>query len=580
MNMNMNIKSVLLCTLIFLSSAVVQLLAMELSFCHYTEWVNIDPIHLAIGYLTVLTLTMAFLFICNRPWLALLGSAIFTTLVALANFYILETRGTPFTFMQLENVSTALNVVSSYRFEITTIVEQILISGGLLFVLCFLLRKVKADRIASGIILIVLCVMMRHAYGTIVPANVVGWSWDASVSKYGYTTCLTQCTFQSTISVVKPATYNEQELRNYVASFETDDTRTTTTPDIIFILNESWYDLNQVTDVQASKDTFAYIHSLKNSLQGNCIVPCAGGGTNVSEYEYLTGNSIYLSPNSNPFNTIDIMNGNSFATHLESLGYNSLATHTEFGVNYSRDVAFPALGFDTVYFREEYTDPEYYGGRLYYPTDTWAYRHLIQWYEEMGDAPRVMYLLTVQNHGGYEFLNEAEYLVRTKNDYGEYTNQVNEFLTCTSLTDKGFKALVNYFKNVDRDVVICMVGDHAPAFASNIATIENITIPMRSVPYVIWSNHIDLQNQTAEEQISLHYMPSYVMDVANVEMSVYYETTNALRKNVPVMTSYGQCIDSEGNAFQITEENQYKEMLDLYLNLAYANMKKVNFMMN
>ena len=75
-------------------------------------------------------------------------------------------------------------------------------------------------------------------------------------------------------------------------------------------------------------------------------------------------------------------------------------------------------------------------------------------------------------------------------------------------------------------------------------------------------------------------MPSYVMDVANVEMSVYYETTNALRKNVPVMTSYGQCIDSEGNAFQITEENQYKEMLDLYLNLAYANMKKVNFMMN
>ena len=580
--MKANIKTALLCITIFAVGALYQFFALELSYCDYTEWVGIEPVNFAVGYLTILFLSFVLLLICNRPWLALLMSTIITTATALANYYILETRGAPFSFVQLENITTALHVISSYRFELTPRVQEILIIAVMLLIASVLLRTKKGSRRYSGIVTMVLGVIMVYSYNTIIPTNVVGWSWDASVSKYGYTTCLTKCTLQSTVSVVPPETYNESTMRQYVAEYETVSPEANSTPDIIFILNESWYDLNQVTDVQANENAFSYIYSLENSLQGRCVVPGAGGGTNVSEYEYLTGNTLSLSPNCNPFNTIDISHGNSFVTHLESLGYYSLATHTEEGANYSRDMAFPALGFDTVHFREDYSKPDWYGHRFYYPTDTWAFRHLIQWYEEMNDAPRVMYLLTIQNHGGYESLKESEYLVQTKNDYGEYTNQVNEFLTCMSLTDKGFETLVDYFSQVDRDVIICMVGDHAPIFALDIAEKDkgDMELLLRSVPYVIWSNHINLRDETAEKNISLHFMPAYVMDVANVRMNTYFETANELRKNVPVLTSYNVYLDNEGNYYRVGEESIYKDQVDCYLGLAYANMKKQDFMMD
>lgn len=579
--MKVDVKTALFYTLLFAVSALFQFLTVELSYSDYTQWADMEATYFTVGYLTVLFLSFMLLFICNRPGPALFVSAAVTSATALANYYILEMRGTPFSFVQLENIFTAIDVISSYRFEITAIVEQILIIAVWLLVGSILLWKKKSSRLYSGVVVILLGALMFHSYTVVIPRNVVGWSWDASVSKYGYTTCLTQCTLQSRVAIVQPESYNEAQLRKYVAEYETLYPDANSTPDIIFILNESWYDLNQITDVSATKNVFAYLDSLDNSLQGNCIVPCAGGGTNVSEYEYLTGNSISLSPNSNPFNTIDISNGNSFATHLEALGYHSLATHTEKGANYSRDMAFPALGFDTSYFRESYSDPDWYGSRYYYPTDAWAYRHLIQWYEEMDEAPRVMYLLTVQNHGGYESLRPSDYLVRTKKDYGEYTNQINEFLTCMHLTDQGFATLVEYFEQVDRDVIICMVGDHAPIFATDLVDEdkEDSNLLIRSVPYVIWSNHIDLQQEDAEEIISLHYMPSYVMDLANVKMNPFFETANELRKEVPVFTSYDVYIDAEGNYYHSDDESPYTEQLERYLGLTYANMKKVDFMM-
>ena len=108
----------------------------------------------------------------------------------------------------------------------------------------------------------------------------------------------------------------------------------------------------------------------------------------------------------------------------------------------------------------------------------------------------------------------------------------------------------------------------------------DMVLLLRSVPYVIWSNHINLRDETAEKNISLHFMPAYVMDVANVRMNTYFETANELRKNVPVLTSYNVYLDNEGNYYRVGEECIYKDQVDCYLGLAYANMKKQDFMMD
>ena len=69
------------------------------------------------------------------------------------------------------------------------------------------------------------------------------------------------------------------------------------------------------------------------------------------------------------------------------------------------------------------------------------------------------------------------------------------------------------------------------------------------------------------------------MDVANIKMSPYLETSNELRKQVPVYTSYDAYIDAEGNYYQLGDESPYQEQVDRYRGLAYANMKKMDFMM-
>ena len=259
--MKSSIKSTVIFLLLFALAAIPQFFAVELSYSDYTAWEGVAPLHFAVGYLTVLTLSVILLFLFNRPWLALSTSVLITTATAIANFYILETRGTPFSFVQLQNFFTAMNVISSYRFDITPRVEQIIAVAVVLLVVSFFLRAMKGNRLCTGIVVAVLIVLMSHSYTAIIPRNVVGWSWDASVKQYGYTTCLTQCTLQSTVAVVQPESYDESALRKYIAEYEPVQQQANSTPDIIFILNESWYDLNQVTDVKATKNVFSYIQT-------------------------------------------------------------------------------------------------------------------------------------------------------------------------------------------------------------------------------------------------------------------------------------------------------------------------------
>lgn len=571
---------------ILLIVVFLQYFVIEMSYSTIDIWKDIPIVNKMIGIATVFFLQSVLILLCKNVRVSLNISILLTTILAVANYYICKFRGTPFTFAQLQNIKTAMNVVGSYTF---TLDDQILIilysTVGELVITNFVYYKVKLKRRCSAILTFVLGIAMYISFlsaNPLIPQNVVGWSWEASVSNYGYLNCLVKCTIESSTSVRMPENYNENEVQQFVENYQVSK-QENNTPDIIFILNETFYDLEQATQLDTDIDPLEYIHSLENSLQGYCVVPCEGGGTNVSEYEFLTSNSIYLSPNSNPFNTIDIMNGNSFATYLESLGYTSLATHSEMGLNYARDVAFPALGFDTIHFQEDYTDVDYYYGRLY-KSDECLYKNLIRWYEGMSEAPRVMYMLTIQNHANFDYLNEEEYLVHTSNDFGEYTNQINEFLTCIYLSDQAFKSLVEYYETVDRDVIICMVGDHAPLFVSDVIdeqySEEERALRTRGVPYVIWSNNIDLSEKELSEWTSLPYLVPQVLQVAGVELSVYYDYIMQLQESVPIITSYGSYVTEDNQLFKLNEESKYTDLISRYYELAYANMIKADFMMN
>lgn len=565
----------------FILVVFLQYLEVEWSYLGLAEIANIPMKYKLAAVAVLLAVTAVLLLICKNLRLTMNISVGLTTLLALTNYYVNAFRGTPFAFYLLQNLVAAANVVGAYSFTITARVAILLASAVLHFLMVNLIfAKTAVKRKVSAVAVACLGLMMYIFYlapTPLVPRGIVGWSWIHAARTYGYIPSLLR---SEATKVEAPEGYDPDALSAQMEAY-TVQNQGGDTPDLIFILNEAFFNLEQVTDVQASTDPLAYIHSLENTLQGYCVVQGVGGGTNISEYEYLSSNSLYLTPNINPFVTMDIAQSNSVVSHLESLGYSTLGAHSETGANYERASAYPALGFDQYYFDEDFLNRTYYGEREC-ELDESLYENLFRWYEEMGEGPRALYLLTMQNHGPYRDLEADQYLVCTGRDYGDLTQEVNEYLTCMQLTDQAFQKLVEYYSNVERDVVICMVGDHAPYFIADVAdgsySEQQMQLQLRGVPYVIWSNNLDLSQVQMPEWTSLPFMVPLTLRAAGVELSAYYDYMAELSESVPVLTDYGSYVTADGEIYTYDQQNQYTEQIQRYFYMDYANMVKEPFM--
>ena len=573
--------------ILFLVISYFQYYAINLSADLYGDLPAISMQYRLIGYAVVLLVNMVLMLLFKRVRWAIYVSLLLTTALAVGNYYVYLLHGTPFSFLMLLNLSTAADVLSSYTITLDAIPVKILVIALVSVVLCKLIFKDAAlDRLKSaGAVLVLSCVMYMSFFAAdpLVPKNAVGWSWAVTLEEYGYTTGLVRNTINSFNSVIKPADYDEAILKTQVSEYEPQQ-REGSTPDFIFILNETFYDLRQITDVNPDMEYLDYLHELDNSIQGYAVTPQIGGGTNNSEYELLTSNSLCLAPGITPFNTLNMNGATSVVSFLKESGYETLGAHSETGNNYNRVSGYSGLGFEHAYFAEHFQDVSYYGDR-WYETDESLYNNLFRWYEEMGEGPRAMYLLTIQNHGGYE-QNDASYdLVHTGRDYGEETESVNEFLTSISFSDDAFSLLVDYFKDVDRDVVICMVGDHCPSFASGIVDEEYLEdedlarLHLSSTPFVIWSNHIELERpEELPERMSMIYVLPTALEASGIQLSGFYDYLVELRDKVPVLSGFGKYYTADGEKYSYDEPSRYIGDIGTYFDMVYANMQRKPFM--
>lgn len=419
------------------------------------------------------------------------------------------------------------------------------------------------------------------ASNPIKPRKTIGWSWEEAYGKYGYLTCIMEDLYFKRHAVNKPQDYAAETVEavcdRYIDENIVSDKDTRNFPDIIFIVNETFYDLHRIADFETDVDYLKNIRGMDNLISGYAVSPTPYGGTNSSEYELLTGNSLQIMNSGvTPFNTIDLTDAVSIVSYLKSLGYSTLGTHTEPGINYNRIRGYNDLGFDIVKFSDQYENLDYYYKR-WYETDASVYKNLERWYEEMGDEPRFLYLLTIQNHGDWKF-NEAECdtVHVTQSEFGstELTDVVNEFLTSISLSDEAFLELTDYFKNVDRHVIVCMVGDHCPSFAGEIANIglssDEKALRLRETPFYIWSNYTREESDKLES-VGMIYVAPLLLRVADILLSGYYQYLLDIKEQVPIITTYGRYFDRERNCFSIGE-GAYKELVSEYFQVEYSNI--------
>jgi len=397
----------------------------------------------------------------------------------------------------------------------------------------------------------------------------IGLRWVDSYQKYSYIACtIRSARYASNIEM--PDGYRADHLDDLEITQKAEPSADP--PYIILILNESFFDLSILTHLETDVPYLENIQTRENTIQGYALNPT--GGTNSSEYELLTSNSLRLIEYS-PFNYLDLQNANSIVSHMNRLGYTTTGAHCAPPINYNRASAYPELGFDHIYFEDDFADKTYYGNRTQ-ATDACCYKNLLNWYKS-GNGPQFLYLLTIQNHGGWDRNKNELDTVHVLGDFGEITEQMNEYLSCIRLTDQAFREFTEQLKEIDRNVIVCMVGDHVPSFYNQLPEDDtgNIHLLRVSTPFVIWANYpLEDTAQLDGKSISMNYLVPSLLQLAGVRLSPYYQHMIDTRDEIPILLRSNLYFDQNGQEHTYEDTSKYSEAINTYLYMEYNNLQK------
>lgn len=520
-------------------------------------------------------------------WTVILG-IIVTTILGMANGYVVMFRGSPILPADLYLLKTALEVGGNYNFIPST--EMMIGLTLLVILLSFLVqmrekpKSFKKRMVGRGVGLVLFVIFSivgvqkfeEVASTKLYMVNL--WQPVRTYQRYGsaYGFGLNLVAMQ----VKEPEGYSEQKvgeiLKNYTSDSVLSDSEEA--PNVIVILDEAFSDLSVISSFETNEDYMPYYNSLsENTIKGYAYSSVVGGRTANSEYELLTGNTIgFLPAGTVPFQ--QYINGKTanMTSAFKQMQYQTIALHAYSRNTYRREIVYPLLGFEQYFASESFESPEYV---RYYISDESDFNKIIELYENRDKSqPFYLYNVTMQNHSSYNTgLMETTIQLTGETKYED----VEEYLSCIRKTDEAMKGLLTYFKNQETPTYILFVGDHQPNFDSGFFEMlfgkkesELTTEELQkryAVPFLIWSNQ-SLESKTVEA-ISMNYLASYFMKEANLPLTAYNKYLLDLYSKYPVVNVNGY-LDSEGNWKDTSGFQQVKELQEYNMLVYHSVMNK------
>ena len=563
------------------------------------------PLYAPLNALTAFCLTLILFAMLGRWWLSTALSGAVFTIIALINYYTRDLHGSALMPQDILNLGTAAEVMGSYTLKITHDVIKIALLFLPILAIAFVQRRLckgapkRASWPARGVRVAgsALCVFLVMFFGyfgpvTVKPKTTYGWAWQNTYYTYGYLAGTIEATSLMADPIIEPEGYSDAAAVEAFAKADgyTGPATAETAqdyPDVVLILSESFYDFDLVTDLQADTDIMPVTKNLPNSVYGHTISPHVGGGTNLTEYEMLTSNSLILMPSITPFNWLNLYNANSVVSYLKGLGYSTMAAHPYTNSNYQRDSAWLALGFDETHFEDDFPTQDRYGDRPY-QTDSATYKDWEKLYEAMPeDKPRFSFLVSIQSHGDYDMNDASLDIVHAATDYGEYDELMDEYLSCIKMTDAAVQELCDYFtaqyEKTGRKVIVAMAGDHAPSFVTHVADPSfaagnDLELLQRSTPFFIWANypleHTDAAISTTDplNRMDMVMLTPTLLQQAGLPLSDYYKYLLEMKQNTPVVTAANDYMKADGTTAVYGVDPALDAWVKGYLNLEYNNI--------
>ena len=475
--------------------------------------------------------------------------ALLTFAAGITNYYVLLFKGSDFLLTEISAFSTAMSVTGTYEFTVTPVVFTTVV----LYV-CMILMRVSIDlnreRISRKRNIV------RRAVALVVSLAVaLVLNWGVQYIPFDYFTLSTNFEgygwWYSNAIVVKnskmkrPMDYSDKEIERILSEIEAPEGQEIVPTNIIVIMNEALSDLSMIGQLDTNQDFLPFIRSLsENTVKGNVHVHTYGGGTAISEYEFLTGNSFQFMPTgSMPYSNANRASGEpGMASTLKDQGYYAVAMHPYGPANWNRDQVYEAMGFDEFISIDAFEGEESIRD---YVSDKANYKKIIECHEANQGEKLFVFNVTMQNHGGYGIANGAMDTTISVNNI--VSDEAEIYLSLIQKTDEAFEYLISYFSQVEEPTMIVMFGDHLPALPDEFYTaLYGKEYKDRSLaehmlrcvtPYIIWTNY-DSDFETVADT-SLNYLGRMVLQYAGVELSKYDQFVLQQSKKIPVIGTMG-----------------------------------------
>ena len=360
-------------------------------------------------------------------------------------------------------------------------------------------------------------------------------------------------------------------------------TATTKKPNVIFVMNEAFWDPTLMTNVTFSEDPVPTIHQLqKETTSGYMLSPQIGGGTSNVEFEVLTGDSVSFLPNGAiAYQQYIHKPLPSLASYFSDQGYKTLALHSYVSYFYNRENVYKYLGFESFKSSENFVNPEIKGGFI---SDDEFSRNLIAEVDKTED-PMFVYGITMQNHGSYE--NKTRYSnlpIKVKGNFTPDAQQlIDNYTQGAHDADHGLKLLIDHFKQSAEPTIIIFYGDHLPMLGYDYDvfhqsgfvqsgkpeewSLEEIK-KMHSVPFVMWSN-MNLPNKSFPI-MSNAFLGPFVLDMLHMKMPAPFAANFEVSQKVPGLIS-NLVIDADQKLYAKVPDKD-KAVVEQYKQLQYDEL--------
>lgn len=522
--------------------------------------------------------------VCNRTKYTVVITTLMFGIFAIVNYALVQFRGMPLMATDLANVGTAMDVASSYTLAFDKPSIWVI---TIVVIWCCVAMAVESNkgvsakrRILNVIVLGAWILLFNQIFfnSTYLKENRIKVSNFNPKAGYKENGCILGFMVTVTTSrMEKPDAYSVENVEQIMAEYQSDLAETAyiteKTPNIIYIMNESFADLSVIADLELSEDCMPFYRSLQeNTIKGNMYVTAFGGQTANTEFEVLTGNTTAFLPyHTVAYSGIIKSDIPSMATSLSDNGYvGNTAFHPGMVDSYNRNRVYPYMGFDKHISIEDVDNPRNIRSFL---SDEHNCEVLIKDYEDVRDEnsenPYFMFNVTIQNHGGYGSTTGVVNGDITIGNEELATDGLQQFENLMKLSDDALKELVEYYDAKEEPTVIVFFGDHQPSLTDALykkvykgteeySKFDNYQ-KRYIVPFLIWANY-DIEEQNNVE-LSTNYLTAYMKQALKINMTGYDKFLMDLYQKVPVIT--GNCYKGDNGKFYKWDSETVSEYTDL-----------------